>query len=302
MEYFRKRFIRAWAFTLIELLVVIAIIAILAGMLLPILARAREEARRSVCANQIGQLGKAQQAYMSTNGDYWSAKQDERTGGGGLSLSGGIANEVTEYLDQHWGVSGLQKNSSMSLSILYPRWVDDVSVFGCPSTSDRPVIRRDDSVAAGQFSTFLSATTPYYGTSRHGAFHDRTGLADTDTLPWSSYGYDDQAHYRDMMPGSARVADMRWHDQNDVEHRNHGQDGWNVLYWDGSVSFRDTPYASVDPTDNIFINDRTEDNDLEWYEWRRGSRSNEPLNLVEPPGHDAVIVRTHNDGYVHVQQ
>ena len=60
---------RSEGFTLIELLVVIAIIGILASMVFPVFARARESARKAVCLSNAKNIGLAVQMYLADNND-----------------------------------------------------------------------------------------------------------------------------------------------------------------------------------------------------------------------------------------
>jgi prepilin-type N-terminal cleavage/methylation domain-containing protein/prepilin-type processing-associated H-X9-DG protein len=66
----------ARAFTLIELLVVIAIIAILAAMLLPALARAKESGKRIACLNNLRQLSLAAQMYVNDSQSFYPPRSD----------------------------------------------------------------------------------------------------------------------------------------------------------------------------------------------------------------------------------
>ncbi|HOZ46852.1 MAG TPA: prepilin-type N-terminal cleavage/methylation domain-containing protein [Candidatus Hydrogenedentes bacterium] len=188
------------AFTLIELLIVIAIIGILAAILLPALARARETARRASCLANLSQLGFAFRLYADEND-------------GRLPWSGGGGN-------------------AECLRALYPDYAAESRSFCCPSDSNAWKSERqgknEPPVTPDEWSVELDTSRSFRTSYDYfGAYTDAPVVVPPPDQPIPRVPI-----MWDMFSG-------KWSEALAVNARsiNHVPGGGNVVWLDGSASF-----------------------------------------------------------------
>lgn len=205
----------AHGFTLIELLVVIAIIAVLAGMLLPALGRAKAKGQQTKCLSNERQIFLAYQMYADDNAEFYPAQRSWSAGGG---------------KDGTYGVFVAQTNRPLN------RYVQAVELFRCPADK-------------GDFLNQAKHCFTEYGNSylvqfQHDSFRVKKIAGDLNAAV-NSYEYTPIKTSEVARKPVNKViqGDWPWHanrgnvDKKSIWHNYKGRSRFNMMFGDGHVEF-----------------------------------------------------------------
>ncbi len=225
-------------FTLIELLVVIAIIAILAAILFPVFAQAREKARMAACQSNLKQVGNAFMMYVQDYDETYPAS------GNAALLAPGNCNDF--MMRSGWG--GWVGNN------LLP-YTKNVQIYTCPSQPRALTV--NGGVVPGTTQPFCGNRVAYHYVS-YGFNYNRIAgrpvsdiqesanqlvMWDSTTSPWADCNFMDAncglfrqrdiCQFRRKMGMPAAPGDVCGANNNASHHNN----GNNLLYADGHVKW-----------------------------------------------------------------
>ncbi len=203
------------AFTLIELLVVIAIIAILAALLMPALTRARKEAQKTACKNNVHQVGIGLTLFVTDhNGIYpgWVYIQNDAQTGRTFADWANIKGAVDTGGDECY-------------QLLDKKYVDSVQLYHCPSV---------EPMTWGGWVGAEKITLDDWGNSS-------LACSDTGIIEFNEYGYDRGRVSKNSVAARVIYGDLGervfgWGASWGHWLYNH-DDGANLLFVDGAVQF-----------------------------------------------------------------